>query len=231
MYNKLVFHVSHARNRIRWKYLALSHARMRISDGMDCRNCTDGHRLILQVPWKHVISSEMACRSLRSGEYHWMAWTVMIFGLEPTENSWHRYSRFCIRNQAHLAEAQSSTRKGKGRLDSTRLDSNRRGAARRRHVGNARWKRGEENRQRFSQNYSRAALVRAGKPKIALSACGRPPFLKTLRRAFALSRAAQNANAHLYLRKRDFGIPSGLAALFDLKFPAHLAVSLVCTPV
>lgn len=127
----------------------------------------------------------------------------MIFGLEPTENSWHRYSRFCIRNQAHLADAQSSREKRE-------------------------WWDGRECEVKKIGNDSRK-IIRKRRPRERGQKLLTPRAVRSFSKLpdecsrYLIRRKMRTPRYHLYLRKRGFRNPSGLATLFDLKFPAHLA--------
>lgn len=52
-----------------------------------------------------------------------IGWVVMIFGLDPAENSWYRYSRFCMRNRAHLVETQARKKEDGATSDKERGES------------------------------------------------------------------------------------------------------------
>lgn len=135
-----------------------------------------------------------------------IGWVVMIFGLDPTENSWHRYSRFCMRNRAHLAEMQTREKEDGATSDKERGES----------VG----KIGNNSRKIICK---RRLQVR---PKIAPFA--RNDRFETLWQIccylIQLPCIARCNLDRLYLRKRSFGNPRDLVAtLFNLKFPAHLA--------
>lgn len=81
---------------------------------------------------------------------------------------------------------------------------------------NAGHRRGGENRQRFSQNYTRAA------PSVCVSPMHKHGAKNCAARDF-------NAIPTAYLLENVVTVSPGLATLFDLKFPAHLAVACVYT--
>lgn len=157
--------------------------------------------MILQVPRKHVISGEMACRSLRS-----KGTVATLDRLKRNDLRFGADWKFMTSIFAVLHAKSGAF--GRGAKPSCKRGW--------RDIGGMR---GENVVKKIGNDSGK--IIRKQRPldrgqKLHF-ACSKFDRSEILWRVFVLSYMAQDANANdLYLRKCTFGNPSGLATLFDL---------------